>query len=129
MVSLIFLVRNVGTAPILGLKPELRFPAGGDFTLKCLEYGPEMHLLGETPDKCSAPVEKIPPINPVPSGMRVPTAQEGGGLPDFVISAVVTAPSDIPQFDISVELLVDNLPPIYYRIQCMRWADMSPYAE
>ena len=125
-IRLMFLVRDIGTAPILNFSPHVRVPAA--FKIKCLDFGSEMHLLGESTEECSAPVDKIPPIEPVPRDTPVSTPQQSV-YPDFVFQALVVGPRDIPQFDISVELFGDNLRPIFYRIQCMRLSDMSPYTE
>jgi hypothetical protein len=124
-IRLMFLLRNVGTAPILNFSPRVRVP--GAFTIKCLDFGAETHLFGELPEECSAPVDKIPPIEPMPRETPLPTPQRSS--PDFEFQALVVGPRNVPQFDISVELFGDNLRPIYCRIQCMRLSDMSPYAE
>jgi hypothetical protein len=50
-IRLTFLVRNIGTAPILNFKPQVRVPTAA-FTINCVDFGPEMHLLGESPDEC-----------------------------------------------------------------------------
>jgi hypothetical protein len=127
-IRLTFLVRNIGTAPILNFKPQVRVPTAA-FTIKCVDFGPEMHLLAESPDECSTAIDKIPPIEPVQKGTPVASQPLGSMYPDFVFQALVVGPTDKPQFDISVEINADNLRPIYYRIQCMRLSDMSPYAE
>lgn len=125
-ITMIFLVRNIGTAPILNLSPHVRAP--GTFKIKCLGFSGLLSLSGELPEECSAPIAKIPPIEPIPKESPVPTPQRGPG-PDFVFQAVLVGPRDTPQFDISVELFADNLQPIYYRIQYMPWLEFSPYAE
>lgn len=122
-----FLIRNVGTAPILNISPHLRVP--GPLKIKCIDFGSEMHLLGETMEECSPPIAEFPPVEPVGKETAVPTPQQSIGTADFVFQAVVVGPTNKPQFDISVEVSGDNLRPIYYRIQCMRLNDMSPYVE
>lgn len=126
-IRLVFLVRNVGTAPLLNFRPQVRLPSSA-FSMKCLDFGPETHLLGESPEECSAPIAKLPPIKPVSKETPVSTPQTSI-YPDFVFQVLVVGPINVPQFDVWVALDADNLDTIYHRIQFMPYTSMSPYAE
>jgi hypothetical protein len=127
-VSLVFVARNVGTAPLINFAPLFRVPES--IQIKCIDY-PAIRLFGETPEECGPALGRIAPIYPVPKNTPSPKPSSGP-FPDtppgtdFTFRAVLTVPERSSRFDILIELAGDNLFPTYYRMQCVPASTFKP---
>jgi hypothetical protein len=111
-VNFYFALRNVGTAPIKNFSVVPLVPQA--FQIECTDYSP-IHLLGQEPDECTAPVGRTPPIEPLPKNTPPPSPQRGN--PDFEFRVQVYVPNRLARFDFAVMLAGDNMNPVYHRFQ------------
>jgi hypothetical protein len=112
LVNFYFALRNVGTAPIKNFSVVPLVPQA--FQIECTDYSP-IHLLGQEPDECTAPVGRTPPIEPLLKNTPPPSPQRGN--PDFEFRVQVYVPNRLARFDFAVMLAGDNMNPVYHRFQ------------